>query len=536
MGQGWTRREVLGAMAAGTACALAPRFAGAGSNPGVGSTGWLLRDVLLVDGSGAPGRRTDVVVRGDRIEYIGRPSPNVPGLQVVDGGGRVLAPGFIDLHTHGNPLVDSYASFLAMGVTTVLLGQDGASPSLPDAARNPDSLSSWMDAMTRTTTDVNVATVSGHGALRRRAGIDDGTRRPTEAELERLQVILEQDLQAGAFGMSTGLEYVPGRYAETRELASLGPVVARHDGVVMSHMRNEDVDAVRESILELVAASGPARAHVSHLKMVYGKGEAEAERLLGFMEQLRANGTRLTADAYPYEASYTGVEILFPEWALPPADYAAVLASRRDELRAYLQQRMERRGGPDALLFGTGPHTGKRLSRLVAEQGRAFAEILLDIGPGGGHAAHFVMDRALQERLLLDPKVALGSDGTPGGSHPRSAGTFSKFIEELVVKQQRLPIEEAVRKMTSLPAAIVGLAGRGTIRAGAKADLVLFDPARVRAKADYIDPTAKSEGFDLVLVNGEAALKGGEPVARAGTLLRRSRPQVHRPPTHGHLG
>ena len=517
---GWTRREVLGALAAGTACGFASPVLAALPSPS--SNGLLLRDVLLVDGTGKPGRRTDVLVRGDRIDHVGRVSAGeARGLRSVDGGGRILAPGFIDLHTHGDPLTKAYTQFLAMGVTTVLLGQDGGSPSLEGASRAAGSLPAWMDAVTRATPDINVATLSGHGALRRRAGIDDGTRKPSGAQLEGMQAILEHDLRAGAFGMSTGLEYVPGRYAETRELASLGPVVARHDGVAMSHMRNEDADAVRDSIRELVAASGPARAHVSHLKVVYGKGEAAAVDLLAFLQSLRTDGRRLTADAYPYDASYTGVGILFPEWALPPADYAAVRDARRDELRAHLQQRMAQRNGPDALLFGTGPHAGKTLAQVATERGVPFADALLDIGPGGGQAAHFVMDRALQDRLLLDPHVALGSDGSPGGSHPRSAGTFARFIEELVVKQQRLPLEEAVRKATSLPASILGLKDRGTIRAGARADLVLFDPAKVHARADYVHPTTPAEGFDLVVVNGEVAFESGEPVARAGRLLRR---------------
>lgn len=520
----WSRRDVLGAMAAGTATALAPFAADARAK---GNGGWLLRDVLLVDGSGAPSQHADVVVRGDRIDRIGRVREGeARGLRVVDGGGRVLAPGFIDLHTHGDPLTGSYAQFLAMGVTTVLLGQDGGSPALQGSRHDAESLPSWMNALERAARgariDVNVATLSGHGALRRRAGIDDGTRRPSDAQLARMQAILEQDLRAGAFGMSTGLEYVPGRYAETRELAVLGPVVARHDGVAMSHMRNEDADAVRESIRELVTASGPARAHVSHLKMVYGKGEAAAEDLLGFLRSLRGSGNSPTADAYPYEASYTGVAIVFPEWALPPADYVRVREARRDELRAHLQQRVEQRNGPEALLFGTGKYAGKTLARVAAEQGVSFAEVLLELGPDGGQAAHFVMDRALQDRLLLAPFVALGSDGSPGGSHPRSAGTFARFIEEFVVKQPRLSIEEAVRKATSLPAAIVGLSDRGTIRPGAKADLLLFDPAKVRARADYLAPSAPAEGFDLVLVNGRAAFEANARAERAGRLLRRS--------------
>ena len=521
----WTRRNVLAAMAAGATCALVPPVFGRQAVAGSEVRGLLLRDVLLVDGTGRPGERTDVRIRGDRIEHIGKASKaDARGLRVVEGGGRVLAPGFIDLHTHGDPLDTAFTPYLAMGVTTVVLGQDGGSPALPGSRSAADSLPAWMDAVDAATPDINIATLSGHGALRRRAGIDDGTRRPSDAQLERLQAILDADLRAGAFGLSTGLEYVPGRYAEMRELASLGPVVARRDGVMMSHMRSEDVGEVRASILELVAAAGPARAHVSHLKVVYGKGEAAAEELLAFLESLRGAEQPLTADAYPYEASYTGVAILFPEWSLPPVDYATVLQSRRDELRAWLQQRMQQRGGPSALLFGTGPHAGRTLEQVSAERDLPFTDLLLEIGPGGGQAAHFVMDRPLQDRLLLDPRVAVASDGSPGGSHPRGAGTFAKWIEDFAVRTPRVSLEEAIRKATSLPASILGLAGRGVVRAGAKADLVLFDPSAVRARADYVHPTAQAEGFDLVLVNGEPAHEAGEPASRAGRMLRSPAP------------
>lgn len=517
---GWTRREVLAGMAAGAACAMLPRRGGALAR----GDGLVFRDVRVVDGTGAAARGADVLVRAGRIEHVGPvDAMQARGLRVVEGGGRVLAPGFIDLHSHGDPLRQRFIPFLAMGVTTVVLGQDGGSPSLRGAEPTPDSLPMWMDAAARAAHDVNVATLSGHGTLRRRAGIDDGTRRPSAEALARMQAILDADLRAGAFGLSTGLEYVPGRYAEMRELAALGPVVARHDGVAMSHMRSEDAGEVEASLRELAEAAGPARAHASHLKVVHGRGEAEAEALLAHLGALPRRGPPMSADAYPYEASYTGVGILFPEWALPPADYDAVRAARGDELRAWLGQRMVRRGGPGALLFGTGPHAGKTLEQVASASGRQFADVLLEVGPGGGQAAHFVMDRALQDRLLLDPRVAVASDGSPGGSHPRGAGTFAKWIEEYAVRRPRVSLEEAVRKATSLPAAILGLGDRGTIRPGARADLLLFDPARVRARADYLHPTALAEGFDLVVVNGRVAREDGRDGARAGRLLRRGR-------------
>ncbi|WP_407352800.1 amidohydrolase family protein [Luteimonas sp. R10] len=510
----WSRREVLAALAAGAVCGLAPAVGRSGSG------GLLLRDVLLLDGTGKPGRLTDVLVQGDRVERIGRISAgSARGARIVEGGGRVLAPGFIDTHTHGDPLRDDYAGFLAMGVTTIVLGQDGGSPALPDG--EAAGLPAWLDAVEGAAIDVNVATLSGHGALRRQARIGDETRRPSDAELERMRALLEADLRAGSHGLSTGLEYVPGIYAEPRELAALGPTVARHGGVAMSHMRSEDDDKVRQSIEEHIAASRPARTHISHLKMMYAKGEAAAESLLAFLHDKRRAGVPLTADAYPYTAGYTGIAILFPEWALPPADYAAVRAARRDELAAYLQARVARRGGPEALLFGSAPHAGKTLAQAAADVDGGFVGFLVELGPGGGSGAHFTMDETLQSRLLLDPIIGICTDGSPGMRHPRATGTYAKWIGEYA-GTGKLPLEEAVRKATGLPASVMGFADRGVVRAGAKADLVLFDPARVRARSDYVDPFAPAEGFDLVVANGRPAFENGERVGRAGRLLRRN--------------
>lgn len=512
---GWSRRQVLGAMAT---CALAPAVVRAGAPEG--PPGLLIRDVRLVDGSGAPARSADVLVRGGRVARIGRIAPReAGGLRIVEGGGRVLAPGFIDTHAHGDPLEDSYDTFLAMGVTTVVLGQDGSSPELP--VGRGTGVPAWLDAVARAKPGLNVATLSGHGSLRRQAGISDETRVPSDAQLARMRELLDAALQAGAFGLSSGLEYVPGIYAATRELAALGAIVARHDGVAMSHMRSEDDDRVRQSIEEHIAASRPARTHISHLKVLYARGEAEAESLLRFLHARRDAGVPLTADAYPYTASYTGIAILFPEWALPPSDYDAVLANRRDELRQHLQARMARRGGPEALLLGSGEHAGRTLAQAAANAGQDFADLLIALGPRGGSAAHFVMDEALQSRLLLDPFVCLCTDGGPGMHHPRATSTFARWIEKYVVADKRLPLEAAVRKTTGLPASILGLADRGTLRPGASADLVLFDPARVRARSDYADPFAQAEGFDLVVVNGQPAFEDGERVGNAGTLLRR---------------
>lgn len=512
MSQRLTRRQLIGGAAAAGGLASLPRSAAARA------PATLFREVLLVDGTGAAPRLADVLVTGDRIARIAAPATaaRVTATRIVAGEGRVLAPGFIDTHSHGDPLDDSYESFLAMGVTTIVVGQDGSGPRI---GKDLD-LRSWMTAIDRAKIDVNVAALASHGTLRRAVKIPDAVRRPDDAALARMAAQLEAELRAGAFGLSYGLEYVPGIYSQTPELANLGRVVARHDGVVMSHMRSENDEEIEASIDELIASSLPARPHISHLKVVFGKGEARARALLDFLAARRAQGINLTADEYPYTAGYTGIAILFPEWALPPTDYAAIVAARRPELREYLEKRMIRRGGPEALLLGTAPYAGKTLAQAAQEAGLPFPDFLIKLGPAAGSGAHFTMDEALQDRLIVDPHVAISTDGGPGMRHPRATGTYAKWIEQYVVRDKKLPIEEAVRKATSFPAAILRLADRGVIRVGARADCILFDPAKVKARSTYVNPFAMAEGFDLVMVNGTSAFEGGRRIGTAGRLLR----------------
>ncbi|RSY77681.1 N-acyl-D-amino acid deacylase [Sphingomonas koreensis] len=514
MNQHLSRRQLIGgAVASG----LTLRTASAATAPAT-----LFREVTLVDGTGAPPRPADVLVSGDRIASISAPSARtrVAAARIIPGEGRVLAPGFIDTHTHGDPMSDSFDAFLAMGVTTITLGVDGGGPRI----KGDLDLRGWMRAADRAPLDLNVVALASHGTLRGAANIPDSVRRPDAAALARLEAQLDAELRAGAFGLTYGLEYVPGIYSQTPELTGLGRVVARHDGVVMSHMRSENDDEIETSIDELIASAGPARPHISHLKVVFGKGEARARALLDDLAAKRRAGIDLTADAYPYNAGFTGIAILFPQWALPPTDYATILATRRAELRDYLEKRMIRRGGPEMLLLGTGKHAGKTVAQAAQEAGLAFPDFLIQLGPNGGSGAHFTMDQALQDVLLLDPMVAISTDGGPGMRHPRATGTYAKLIEDYVVKSKRIPIEEAVRKATSFPARILRLADRGTIRVGAKADLILFDPAKVRARSTYLDPFARAQGFDLVMVGGQAAFETGQRVARPGRLLRATRP------------
>ncbi|WP_262692656.1 N-acyl-D-amino-acid deacylase family protein [Kordiimonas aestuarii] len=479
----------------------------------------LISNAVVIDGTGAATFSADLLVEDGVIKSIHAPGEGPKtASRSIDAKGRVVAPGFIDLHTHGDPVAQSFENFLAMGVTTVTLGMDGSSDSLTGGE---GGLAGWKKRAGAKGLQLNVIPLSGHGTVRHLAGIPDGTRALSPAQTEALQRTLRQDLAAGSFGLSLGLEYVPGVYAETAELRALGDVITNTDAIIMSHMRSEDDADVEDAIGELVAMAPRGRVHVSHLKVVYGKGEARADGLLAFMAGKRETGTRLTADVYPYAASYTGIGILFPEWALPPTDYTALRQQRDDELLDYLGKRITRRGGPAALLFGTQPYAGQTLAEAAKAAGKPPAGFIADLGPRGGSAAHFVMDRTVVDKLLADANVALSTDGSPTMRHPRAFGTYARLIEYYVMQQNQLSLEAAIHKATGLPAQIMQLADRGVIKPGMAADLVIFTPANVRENTSYIAPHEKATGFDIVLVGGYIAYQDNKATpARAGQVLR----------------
>ncbi|MEZ5559988.1 MAG: amidohydrolase family protein [Pseudomonadales bacterium] len=463
----------------------------------------IIRNGRVLDGLGNPERRADVLVSDGRIfAIVDGGAGQVRAGREIDAAGRVVAPGFIDPHSHGDPLATpEFENFLAMGVTTISLGQDGSSP-------DADDLGAWLDEVQRRGIGPNLAMFVGHGTLREQAGIGLAPE-PSPAQLDdvlrRLDVALDS-----TFGLSTGLEYNPGLNAGAAELEALARVVGARDRVIMSHVRNEDDDQLEASLAELIAQGAHARVHVAHLKSVYGKGAARAREILSVLQDARARGVRISADTYPYTASYTGVALLFPVWAKTSEQFAEARATRYQELAEYLHRRVMSRNGPAATLLGTEPFVGETLADLAQRYELPFERVLIDvIGPQGGYAAYFVMDDELQTALLADPTIAVCSDGSPTGFHPRGHGTFARIIEDFVVGRSVLTLPEAVRKMTSLPARQIGLHDRGALLPGMAADLVVFDPERVRARATYVDPLQLAEGFDVVLVNGQVARMAG---------------------------
>jgi N-acyl-D-aspartate/D-glutamate deacylase len=475
----------------------------------------VLANGTVVDGLGGPPRQTDVVIGGGRILFVGNVDErSIAADKVIDVSGRVVAPGFVDPHSHGDPFeTPGFENFLAMGVTTITLGQDGSSPAVAD-------LSGWLDDVADQGIGPNLAMLVGHGTLREQAGIGLAPQ-PTPAQLDDMLERLDGALDH-AFGLSTGLEYNPGRNAGLVELDSLARRVGARDRVIMSHLRSEDDDRLRSSLDELLAQGLHARVHVAHLKSVYGQGAARAREILDWLDAARADGISVSADVYPYTASYTGIGLLFPDWATTPDGFATARRERYQELADYLRARVIARNGPEATLLGTDPYTGRTLADLARELDKPFEQVLIDdIGPQGASAAYFVMNEALQATLLTDPHVAVCSDGNPTGFHPRGHGTFAKVIEKYVVAEGLLTLPEAVRKMTSLPASLLGIADRGSIQVGLAADLLVFDPEQVRATATYTEPLRLAEGFELVLVNGRIARRDGTPAGSLpGRVLR----------------
>jgi N-acyl-D-amino-acid deacylase len=474
-----------------------------------------IRGATLVDGTGAPARRGDLLVREGRIAALGEiDDAAARGAESIEGAGLVLAPGFIDVHAHGDAFEHArFEGFLAQGVTTIALGLDGASPRLPEEA----------ERYAAGEFGPNLVLFAGHGTLRSAAGC--GLRTDLTADdLARLVACVEAALAAGAAGLSLGLEYDAGRAASFEELVACAKPLASRGGLLACHLRSEDdgeIEAALQELLAIARASG-ARPHVSHLKIVLGRGEERASQLLGLLDAARAQGRAVSADLYPYTASYTGIDLLFPAWARPPHSYGAALHERRVELLAHLRERVNARNGPAATLLGSGKWKGRTLEALAQELALPFEEVLAEeLPPGSASAAYFVMDERAMRRFLRDPHVMIASDGGPALAHPRGYGSQARVLRLALDEGAPFAIEEAVRKLAALPAATLGLRDRGVLRVGARADLVLFDPARVRDRASFEEPRRTAEGVRATWVNGVLAHEEGRLLtARPGRWLR----------------
>jgi N-acyl-D-aspartate/D-glutamate deacylase len=491
----------------------------------------LILNGRIVDGSGMPAYNGSVLVSNGMVVYAGEADlSRYSATTRIDAAGRVVSPGFIDAHAHGNAELNPvFRNFWSMGVTSIALGMDGSSAGI-------ESLYDWMERVEEARPGVNIIPFTGHGTARTHAGLPMEFDAATETDLARLTDIIEAQMRDGAFGVSKGIEYIPGRFAGREELAVVARTVSGFDGLIMSHVRNEDDEAVASSVRELLTmgSDGGARVHVSHIKIVYANDKSDAEYVLAVMDSARAAGLDVTADVYPYTASYTGIGILYPEWALPPNDFDGVRRERRAELATYLRDRVNRRNGPEATLMGTRPWSGRTLGEIADSLGMPFEDVLIDfMPPGSASAAYFVMNMDVMRRFLMDPYVMVSSDGSPTMMHPRGYGSFARIIRQFVVEEGTVGLEEAVYKMSGQTAEVLRLncsrgsdgdlrlAPRGLLRAGFAADVLVFDPLRVRDTASFEDPHQFAFGFDYVVVNGVLVQAEGEPTGnRPGVALR----------------
>ncbi|MFJ5229909.1 amidohydrolase family protein [Kitasatospora sp. NPDC088391] len=521
----------------------------------------LLRAATVVDGTGADRHRADVTVTDGRIEEIGR---NLTARQVIDVDGLVLAPGFIDMHAHSDLrlLVEpDHPSRITQGVTLEVLGQDGLSyapaddPTLAALRRqlagwngdpegfdwNWRTVGGYLDRLDEGTA-VNACYLVPHGNLRMLA-MGWHNRRPTGPELDRMQALLTQALDDGAVGMSTGLTYTPGMYADTDELTALCGTVARHGGFHAPHQRSYGAGAL-EGYAEMVEISRRSGCplHLTHATMNFGVNEGRAGAFLDLVDAALADGIDLTLDSYPYLPGSTTLAALLPSWATEGGPEATLDRLTDPAVRERVRADVEEHGSDGCHGVVTDWDTiqisgvrnsalsgvvGSRISELAAEQGRTGTEIffgLLRADALGTTILQHVGHEENVRAIMRHPAHTAGSDGLLVGArpHPRAWGTFPRYLAHYSRELGVLTLEQAVARMTGRPARRLGLDRRGLIRPGHHADLVLFDPDTVRDTATYDRPRQPAEGIEHVLVNGIAALRDGKPTGDlGGRALRR---------------
>ena len=496
----------------------------------------VIRNARIVDGTGASWYRGDIAVRGDTITQIGAAID--PGsARVVDAAGRIVAPGFIDIHTHARrgifevPTADNY---VRQGVTTLMEGPDGSSP-VP--------LAPFLAKLEALRKSVNIGSFIGQGSVRSEI-IGNVDRKATPDEIGKMQALVEQGMRDGAFGLSTGLFYVPGSFTPTSEVIELAKTAARFGGMHKSHQREESVH-VLDSVTETIAIGegGKLPTQVTHHKIIGKANWGRSVETLRLIEAARARGVDVTSDQYPYTASSTSVaSALLPAWALEGGREAQAQRLKDPATRARVRAdtiamiRDARGGGdPKNVQFascGFDPSlAGKSLADLTRQRGmeptidNAADATLWLVAQGGCQGIFHAMSDEDVERILAHPTTMIGSDGEvpvfgKSSPHPRSYGTFARVLGMYVRDKKTLTLEEAVRKMTSFPAARLKLTDRGILRPGMKADIVIFDPATVRDTATFEKPHSYAEGFSHVLVNGEVVFANGTmTAARPGRVL-----------------
>lgn len=513
----------------------------------------IIRGGTVVDGTGRPRFRADVEVSGGVITAVGDTAPSGASDKVLDAEGLIVAPGFIDAHAHSDTAFlrdDSGASKLYQGVTTEISGNCGSSPfpyarpSYGEKEWRSASFGEFYDRFVREKRfmGVNQALLVGHGTLRKRV-VGEQARKATQPELEQMERLLRQSLMEGAWGLSLGLEYAPGCFADADEMSFLAGTVREFGGTVTCHMRSEGL-RIDEAIDELahVGRTSGAHVHISHLKLDNFRVHGRAREVWRHIEDARAGGVELSADVYPYAASSTTLTIRCPEWSLDGGDEALLrrlAGPDREEIVRGIREHYSTAERADTCLFsdsgGLWPGIEGRTLRQVAEEDLGtndYAEAaarVIEKTRGRAWCVFFVMSEEDME-YFLSRDVSVGSDGralsadpekVAGKPHPRSYGAIAEFFR-LAREKRMCTLEEAVNRVTLKTARRFGIADRGIVLPGMAADLTVFDPLEIAPRATYLDPVRAAKGVRHVVMNGRVALENGaQSLERCGILLRR---------------
>lgn len=494
----------------------------------------IIRHGLVVDGTGNPGFHADVAVQNGRIAAIGK--LDGAATEEIDATGLVVAPGFIDVHTHADDVANFPAAenFTRMGVTSIIVGNCGGSDL---------DLGKLFRAIEAKKVSLNVASLIGHNSVRAKAMGGSFDREPTPAEREQMQAIVRQAMQDGAVGLSTGLIYRPGTFSSSDEIVELAKVIAPFDGIYTSHMRHEDyrIDSALDEFFR-VAREAKVRGEISHIKLGGERAWGQAARILNRIEAVRAEGLDITQDQYVYTASSTSLSQLIPDWAFDggKAKFKSVIAdpAQKTKLVAEMEEKIRSRGATnyayavianyahDPSLNGLSIVAAAKKLRggdSLADQIQTILE--LEQNGGGGGVFHG-MNEADLKVFMQHPNTMFACDSGnrefgKAVPHPRGYGNNARVLGRYVRELKVLRLEDAIRKMTSLPANTFQFSGRGQLRPGWVADITIFDPAKVNSPATYEDPHHYAEGIPFVLVNGVTVIKHHQPTtARPGQALR----------------
>jgi N-acyl-D-amino-acid deacylase len=542
---------------------------------GVGSCGWLLqgcvskkkfdlviKDGLVFDGKGRPGFGADVGINSNIIETIGKIDYG-QAKTVINARNLAVAPGIIDVHDHtsvellANPKAESAVH---QGVTTTISGNCGESPfPIPretweeqkknlkekyDLDLNWQDIQGFFARLEERGMAFNYATLVGQGTIR---GVAMGfkNRKPTSEELSKMKMLVAENIKKGALGLSSGLEYTPSSFADTSELIELCRVAAPYGGIYATHMRDEE-DLVLEAVAEAlqIAREAGVKLQISHLKVCYPQNWPKLNSALAKIELAKKEGIDVFCDRYPYIAASTGLSILFPLWAREGTD-EDFLSRLKDtsldsKLRASINDLEKKLGSWDKILISSvaseknRPIEGKNVLEASKEASKSVYDFMRDLlieEKGRVDMVEFVMNEENLKKILAHPLVGVGSDGSAiapygvlgrGKPHPRHYGTFPRVLGKYVREEKILPLEEMLKKITSLVAQRFGLEKRGVIERNYFADLVVFDPNKIIDRATYTNPHQYPQGIEYVLVNGQVVIQNGEHTGQLpGMILRK---------------